>query len=181
MTVAHEPLVSLARPASRAVREIRHLALVRSEPDYVQGALALTYPLSGGVADSPSAAERPPAETDRAPSRSADSPPRPEPWAARYVQAVVEVLAQRRPISQLARWTSAEVFNELTRRTRRPSGSADRCRPARQSVVSVRVCAIGADAAEVAARVTDGDRSRAIAARLDFRRGRWTCTALTLG
>jgi hypothetical protein len=99
------------------------------------------------------------------------------------VQAVIEVTANERPVSQLARWTTPSVYAQLHKLHRaaavepRDAGS----RPARQTVASVRVFQIASDAAEVAARVVAGRRSRAVAVRLDFRRGRWTCTALTLG
>jgi hypothetical protein len=58
---------------------------------------------------------------------------------------------------------------------------ADGIRPLRQHIASVHVCRPEQGVAEVAARVTVGQRSRAIAARLDFERGRWTCTAMTFG
>jgi hypothetical protein len=109
--------------------------------------------------------------------------PDPQPWATRYVQAVVEVLARQRPVTQLARWTAGHVYTELVRLHRAASAQPRdaSARPARQTVVSVRVCKVGPDAAEVAARIEEGPRSRAVAARLDFRRGRWTCTALLVG
>ncbi|HSS68314.1 MAG TPA: Rv3235 family protein [Nocardioidaceae bacterium] len=175
MTVAPEPLVAL--PAPLTVREVRHLTLVRSTPIFEQGALCLTYPMPSGLDAVPTGA----GDDTFAATGSTDIP-NPQPWAARYVQAVVEVLARQRPVSQLARWTSAEVYRELTRLQRAPEQPRDApSRPPRQAVVSVRVCAVAPDAAEVAARITEGQRSRAIAARLDFRRGRWTCTALAVG
>jgi hypothetical protein len=178
MTLAPNPLIALPAPTVRAVREVRRLSVVASAPIFVQGALALTYSMPSGVAAEPTMAG------DHADGLEPTKPiPEPRPWAARYVQAVVEVLAQQRPVSQLARWTDADVFAELARLQRaaaaqpRETGS----RPARKTVVSVHVCTVAADAAEVAARIVEGARSRAIAARLDYRRGRWTCTALTVG
>jgi hypothetical protein len=175
MTVAPDPLVAV--PAPLAVREVRHLTLVRSTPVFEQGALSLTYPMPTGLDAVPTGA-------DDGSFAASGSPavPSPQPWAARYVQAVVEVLARQRPVSQLARWTSAEVYRDLTRLQRVAAQPREApTRPPRQAVVSVRVCAVAPDAAEVAARITEGQRSRAIAARLDFRRGRWTCTALAVG
>ena len=137
MTIAHEPLVALPAPTVRRGREVRHLHLVPSTPVFVQGALDLECPI-----------------------------PSPQAWAGRYVQAVLEVIAQQRPVSQLARWTAAGVYSELARLQRTASDSrrdADRPRPARQTVVSVRVVRIAADAAAVAARVGEGERSRAVA------------------
>ena len=175
MTVAPEPLVAL--PAPLAVREVRHLTLVGSTPVFEQGALSLTYPMPSGLDAVPSGA-------DDASFAATCSPtvPNPQPWAARYLQAVVEVLARQRPVSQLARWTSAEVYRDLTRLQRLAAQPGQPpSRPPRQAVVSVRAYVVAPDAAEVAARITEGQRSRAIAARLDFRRGRWTCTALAVG
>ena len=176
MTIAREPLVALPAPTARAVREVRHLSVVRSAPVFVQGALALTYSMPSGV-------DAVPAAGGEVSAGEAQAIPNPEAWAARYVQAVVEVIARQRPVSQLARWTAADVYAELARvhreATAQPRESG--ARPARQAVASVRVFKVAADAAEVAARVLEGPRSRAVAARLDFRRGRWTCTALSVG
>ena len=177
MTVAHETLVALPAPTIRPGREVRHLSLV-TEPAFVQEALALTYSMPSGVDAVPMAGG------DAGRLDPPETIPSPKAWAARYVQGVVEVIAQQRPVSQLARWTAANVYSELARLHRAPAEpprDAIGSRPARQAVVSVRVVRVALDAAEVAARITEGERSRAVAARLDFRRGRWTCTALTVG
>ena len=178
MTVAPESLVAMPAPGPRAVREVRHLIVVPTTPTFVQGALALTYSMPSGLDAVPAGVE-----DDEQAANAAQPIPDPRPWAARYVQAVVEVLAQQRPVTQLARWTAGHVYNELVRLHRSaPAQPRDAsARPARQTVVSVRVCKVGPDAAEVAARIEEGPRSRAVAARLDFRRGRWTCTALLVG
>ena len=39
-------------------------------------------------------------------------------WAARFAQATVEVLGGDRPLSQLLRWTTARVYQDLDRRVR---------------------------------------------------------------
>ena len=39
-----------------------------------------------------------------------DELPDPRPWAARFVQALVEIQSGDRPLSQLLRWTTAEVY-----------------------------------------------------------------------
>jgi hypothetical protein len=71
------------------------------------------------------------------------------PWAARLAQAVLEVEAAERT------------------RPRRP-----------EQVRSVHVCQPTPDVAEVSVVTSGGTRCRALALRLEHRRGRWLCTAL---
>jgi hypothetical protein len=51
----------------------------------------------------------------------------------------------------------------------------------RSSVRSVHICHPETGVAEVAAHLRTSGRSRAMALRLEIRRGRWVCTALELG
>jgi hypothetical protein len=105
-------------------------------------------------------------------------------WGSRLVQAVSEVLAGDRPISQLVRFTDEAVFTELNRRVRLlglSTTATGRGAKERSAVRSVRVCKPTRHVAEVAAHVRHGDRSRAIALRMEIRRNRWVCTALELG
>jgi len=105
-------------------------------------------------------------------------------WAARFAQAVVEVLGGDRPLAQLVRWTSQRVYVELERRLAllaRTSDAGRRKRTIRPQVRSVHVCHPTPEAAEVSVHVRHGERSRAIAARLELVRGRWQCTVLELG
>jgi uncharacterized protein DUF6459 len=99
-------------------------------------------------------------------------------------QAVSEVLAGDRPISQLVRFTDDEVFMELNRRVRLlglNTTATTRGAKEKSSVQSVRVFMPEPFVAEVAAHVRRGDRSRAIALRMEIRRSRWVCTALEIG
>ena len=105
-------------------------------------------------------------------------------WAARFAQAVVEVLGGDRPLPQLVRWTSQRVYAELDRRLKllgRNSDSGRRRRTVRAQVRSVHVFRPTPECAEVSVHVRYGERSRAIAARLELDRGRWQCTVLQLG
>jgi hypothetical protein len=105
-------------------------------------------------------------------------------WAARFAQAVVEVLSGDRPLAQLVRWTSHRVYVDLERRLdilSRTSHTGRRRRTVRPQVRSVHVCHPTPEAAEVSVHVRYGQRSRAIAARLELTGGRWQCTALQLG
>ncbi|HZJ07703.1 MAG TPA: Rv3235 family protein [Nocardioidaceae bacterium] len=105
-------------------------------------------------------------------------------WAARFAQAVVEVVGGDRSLTQLVRWTTDRVYSDLGRRVRiltRTSPSAQRLRTLRPQVRSVHVFQPTAETAEVSVHVRHGHRSRAIAARLELDDGRWQCTALQLG
>jgi hypothetical protein len=105
-------------------------------------------------------------------------------WAARFAQATVEVLGGDRPLAQLLRWTTARVYQDLDRRVRilaRTAAAPQRLRTIRPQVRSVHVCQPQVGAAEVSVHVQHGRRSRAIAARLEQREGRWTCVALQFG
>lgn len=105
-------------------------------------------------------------------------------WAARFAQAVVECLGGDRPVSQLLRWTSSRVYADLDRRQRilsRGSVAEQRARRIRPQVRSVHVFHPTAMSAEVSVHVRHGQRSRALAARLEHENGRWQCTALLLG
>jgi Family of unknown function (DUF6459) len=142
----------------------------------IQGTLAL---------DLHRVAPAPPAPNLRVVGRQASTEQREvRAWAARFAQATVEVLGGDRPVSQLLRWTSTQVYADLDRRVRilgRTSPAPTRLRTIRPQVQSVHVCRPTQRSAEVSVHVRHGQRSRAIAARLELRNGRWTCVALQLG
>lgn len=150
-------------------------------PAYTQGALALTYPLPSGLDSEP----RSVALTVVQPGMTgpAGAQPGSEAWAARFLQAVVEVLSSDRPLTQLVRWTDPTVYAEIAQRRQRVAspGKPVTGRAGRAQVVTVHICHPTSDSAEVAARVSMGGRSRAIAARLDLQRDRWLCTAIQFG
>jgi hypothetical protein len=105
-------------------------------------------------------------------------------WAGRFARAVVEVIGGDRPLPQLLRWTSPRVYAELGRRVRilaqaRPVGQ--HTRSIVPQVLSVHVAQPVATGAEISVHVRYGQRSRAIAARLERRDERWTCTDLRIG
>lgn len=148
---------------------------------YTQGALALTYPLPSGLDSEPRSVALTVVQPGVvAPARSQPSSGA---WAARFLQAVVEVLSSDRPLTQLARWTDPTVYADIARRRQRVAtpGKPGTGPAGRAQVVTVHICHPTSDSAEVAARVTMGGRSRAIAARLDFQRDRWLCTAIAFG
>lgn len=98
------------------------------------------------------------------------------PWAGRLVLATMEVLSGRRPVQQLMPWTDDAVYAQVSRAVRRRQGTAGVPRV----LASLHVSEPADGVAEVCAVVTGGDRSRAVAARLEGSDGRWRCTALQL-
>ena len=177
----------------------------------VQGALALAFVLPSGLPAVPEPPAAPlrvlpaadPATWRRTPATAADPDlddfgpqptrraqlPEPRAWGGRLVQALVEVLAGDRPAGQLVRWTSSAVYDDVTALVpvgaprepglrARPPGTR---RPARAAVRSVHVTEPADGIAEVAATVSRGRRTTAVALRLEGLDGRWQCTALELG
>lgn len=115
----------------------------------------------------------------QSPTPTAALPPA-EPFAARLLQAVLEVMAGERPAGQLVRWTDAHVYAWLQRRcvAGTPAPVAARARPV---IRSLHVSGPADGVSEVCALVRRGDRCHAVALRLEGRGGRWQCTALELG
>lgn len=119
-----------------------------------------------------------PAEDDE----ERDSPLRAR--AARFALAVAEVVVGDRPSSQLLRWVTPAVFDEVSGLAEAAAHRTDadtRSRTERPRLLSVRVYRPSSGAAEVCGHVRHGGRGRALALRLEVRRERWVCTALQLG
>ena len=107
-----------------------------------------------------------------------------EAFAHRFACAVVEVVGGDRGPSQLLRWTSEKVYADLQRRSTLLAGTTPgdrRVRRLRSQVRSVHLFCPSPEAAEVSVHVRHGERSRAIAARIELVSGRWCCTALQFG
>lgn len=105
-------------------------------------------------------------------------------FATRFAQAVVEVIGGDRGVYQLMRWTTDEVYDDLQRRNTvlQRSGSRDpRRRRLRAQVRSVHISCPQPDVAEISIHVRHGQRSRAIAAKIELIEGRWRCSALEFG
>ncbi|MCI7304821.1 MAG: Rv3235 family protein [Trueperella sp.] len=113
--------------------------------------------------------------------QSAETPASPDRFAARVVGQSIEVLMGHRPARQLQTWMHPDVYEALIRRAglgQRVLGRAEKCMPPR--IKRVRVCEPRKGVAEVSLVVFDGKRTRAAAARLEVRRGRWHVTALEI-
>jgi hypothetical protein len=171
--------MSISRPRPTAERVPPHRPAV-------DGSLALSAQPAAQPPLGPPAAPGPPTTPEL---RLVKQPTGPhgdvQVWAARFAQAVIEVLGGDRPLSQLLRWTSQRVYAELEQRlallARRGPAAASRTRAVRPQVRSVHVYHPTPGSAEISVHVRYGQRSRAIAARLEHDRGRWQCTVLQLG
>jgi hypothetical protein len=107
-----------------------------------------------------------------------------EAFAHRFASAVVEVIGGDRGPSQLLRWTTEPVYADLQRRTAllsRTTPGDRRVRRLRSQVRSVHVFCPSPEAAEISVHVRHGERSRALAARIELLDGRWCCTVLQFG
>ena len=107
-----------------------------------------------------------------------------EQWAGRYTQAAVEIVGGDRPVTQLLRWSSRDVYLDLERRAQlvaragRHQAGQGRVQPVRPKVLGVHLCFLAREVVEVSAHVRYGERSRALAARFEERQQRWCCVAL---
>lgn len=100
-----------------------------------------------------------------------------QPFAHALVQRLLEVIAGVRPLGQLQRDTSLEVYDALERvLTTRPRSTAPR--PDGRAVRSVHVQQRPEGVAEVSATVRRGGRYSALALRLEGVNGSWRCTEL---
>ena len=157
----------------------------------VQGTLALLFTLPGGAPAVPLARRtlrlasyRPgpdgEAPEERVPTPRADLPD-PRHWTARLVQASVEAREGDRPIAQLLRCTTREVYDHLTRDAARTRATAQvRRRTTRPVVRSLHLHEPADGVVEACAVVEVGVRSRAVALRLEGLDGRWLCTELSV-
>ena len=138
-----------------------------------QQSLDLDFCLPNGLPAVPTVPEQPPAIDRRASELS--------PWVARLAQAVLEVEAAERPVTQLSRWVVPDIYRRLDRRQQLRARQLDprvprsRCP---EHVRSVHVCHPAPDVAEVSVITAGVERCRALALRLEHRKGRWMCTAL---
>jgi hypothetical protein len=108
-------------------------------------------------------------------------------WSASLALAMAEAVQGRRPVGQLSRWVDERVLATLT--VARRAARSDAARPGagpdhgvRPPLLrSVRLQFPQPRVVEAAAHVQHGERSSALAFRLDVWYDRWLCTALELG
>jgi len=130
-----------------------------------------------------------------APVRRTPAPPGREPAAdpgdptalcCAVAHAATEVLRGVRPLAQLVRSVSPEVYDQLEALARVRSAARDRrgAPPTPQSrsrVRRARVVRVAPDAAEATVIIDDVDRVRAAALRVELHRGRWRVVVLEIG
>lgn len=101
-------------------------------------------------------------------------------------RAAMESLRGIRPLSQLVRSVSPEVFDALharyqVREQARTRPGAPPVSQARARVRAARIIRLAPDAAEASVVVEDADRVRAAALRVEEHRGRWRVVVLEIG
>lgn len=112
--------------------------------------------------------------------------------AQAFARALVEVIGGERGPGQVLRWVSVEVYDQLLRRAdllARTVPDDRRARRLRSRLAGVRVSCPAVGVAELSIHLRRGERSHAVAARLEHRvqrrRGRlgaaWMCVALEIG
>lgn len=93
------------------------------------------------------------------------------------VLTAVEALQGGRPLAQLVRWVSPELYDRLSAVAQAPDGSPRR----RITVLRTVVCRVDERVVEASVVVHDGVQVRAAAVRLEAHRGRWRATVLQIG
>lgn len=104
-----------------------------------------------------------------------EDPTVPPPPVSLLLRALLEVLAGRRPASQIALRTSPEIAADLLSRPRRHSAAPP------QQVVRLRVRRVRDDAVEACAVIRRGARCGALAMRLEYGSRGWLVTRLQVG
>jgi hypothetical protein len=100
--------------------------------------------------------------------------------AQQFCVGVAEVIYGDRAVNQLVRCTSERVYSDLAKRSAmtksRQRMTADRI--ARARLERIRLQRPSPRAVEICARLRQGERNHALAARLELINGRWICVAL---
>ena len=99
--------------------------------------------------------------------------PHPRMWSGKYSQAALEVLAGRRNVAQLVRWSNRPVYAHLERRYGQLKGMP--------RVIKVHLCEPADGVAEASVLFALDQRVRAVAMRLEGLDGRWMTTSFIVG
>lgn len=106
------------------------------------------------------------------------APPDPGNWARALARGVTEVLLGMRPLPQLRRWVVHSLYEELEDVLDHHPHLPRAPGPCR--AISAHVCHLRDGVVEVSVVVSDGQRHRAVALRLERFRDRWLATALDI-
>lgn len=110
--------------------------------------------------------------------------PDPHHWAAQIARCSLEAIEGLRAPGQLSRWLHQDLFQALQKRAvyhqlhTRQANQDTKLGPVQ--VKLVRLCPTPGGAQEASVVLFDGQRSRAVALRLEAYRGRWLTTALEI-
>lgn len=167
-------------PRRTSPPEVRLLLppLVEPEPEPVHGGapelalrlMSVRSPLDDAVRTRDATAD--------APARAERALPDPRRVAGPLVLAAHEALTGTRPLAQLTRWVSPDLYGRLAGALPLTRSTAPRHRA---RLLSVRAALVERGVAEATVVLHDGVRVRAAAARLEEHRGRWRATVLDIG
>ncbi len=176
--------VTIAEPLAPALPVLRLLPAPVSEPPYDDELPARPVssapPLGPLLSLAPLLRLVPDAHLDEEPVRlrtpASELPPA-RSVARGLVQGLLEAIAGVRPLTQLQKGTSVELYAQLEQRVHsRPPLAGSR--PVTGAVRSLHVQQQSDGVAEVCATVRRGQRIEAVALRLEGIGGRWCCTDL---
>ncbi|WP_404320460.1 Rv3235 family protein [Arthrobacter luteolus] len=122
-----------------------------------------------------------PAKTEANWSSSPEDDARIEAISRSVTMGALEVLAGTRPLQQLVRWMDFEEFERLQLRTNLVRGREGARLHRNVRILRVRVCPVAPGVYETAVAAAETDRVRAVALRLELRRGLWKVAALEIG
>ncbi len=166
----------------RPARRRDHLRVV---PDLAAGAPhAPTSPGPRTRTRTPGAQPRAGAERARvSPHRDDAGLPDATVWCQRFVPALVEVLGGERPLSQVSAYVTPKVAEGLRGRVSAlaRAGAPGRAGHRRAVVRSLRITEPADGVVEACATVRRGERTVALALRLEAREGRWRATVVQPG
>lgn len=153
---------------------------------------APVIPLRPGIGTAPdSFPGGPSARSDRVSAEDQELSRRISGIARSVAQGALEVLGGSRPLQQMARWLDQENYERLQLRTNlvrcvgiaqaSPAGLPAASAHRHIVVRSARVCPVGPGVFEASVVAFDQKRVRAVALRIELRRGAWRVTALEIG
>lgn len=164
------------RPLRASVTTTPEPALIRSPPATLDDA---ADQVTAGR-DARGSAPAHPYRRGRASSTDAAQASDPSALCCSVVQAAVEVLRGIRPLTQMARWLSPEIYEALARRREVTTADGAPASTLQARIRRARVVRVSDSAAEATVIVQDHHRVRAAAIRVEHLRGSWRVVAFEL-